>query len=244
MANHNTLEIYGPIGEGENTPEAISRKIKALRLKRGDNGNLRLNTPGGDCFAGNAVFNVLLDSGVKWTIYIDGVAASMGSLIAALPGARVVIAANAFLMIHNPAAWANGESRDMARTAKLLDSIRDGMASAYVKRTGLTHEQIVQMMDAETWLNAYEAIRLGFADEKGAENRLAASSFDYTGLGYRRAPSAEAPKTIAEVSARHWGTAVPGTVAVDDLSDLIPKPETARAVWARFNGNGKYAGRR
>lgn len=166
--------IYEEIGMWGTSAQDFYTDLKALGLKPGDEAILRLNTPGGDCFAGNAIFNMLADTEAKWTIYIDGVAASMGSLIAALPGAHVIIAANAYIMIHNPAAWANGESKDMARTAKLLDSIRESMAAAYVAKSGMDLDEVKAMMDEETWLDADEAVRLGFADEKGEENRLAA----------------------------------------------------------------------
>lgn len=166
--------IYDEIGAWGVSATAFYQALKELGLKEGDEATLRINSPGGDCFMGNAIFNMLMDTKAKWTIHIDGVAASMASLIATLPGAHVIIAANAFLMIHNPAAWASGESKDMQRTAKLLDSIRDGMAKAYAERSGLEEAEVTAMMDAETWLDADEAIRLGFADEKGEENRLAA----------------------------------------------------------------------
>ena len=166
--------IYDEIGAWGVTPTSFYQAIKDLGLSAGEKASLRINSPGGDCFAGFNIYNMLLDTEAEWTIHVDGVAASMASLIATLPGAKVVIAANAFIMIHNPAAFAMGESRDMKRTAALLDSIRDTMASAYATRSGLEEDEVQAMMDAETWMDADEAIRLGFADSKGAENRLAA----------------------------------------------------------------------
>lgn len=261
--------IYEEIGMWGTSAQDFYTDLKALGLKPGDEAVLRLNTPGGDCFAGNAIFNMLADTEAKWTIYIDGVAASMGSLIAALPGAHVIIAANAYIMIHNPAAWANGESKDMARTAKLLDSIRESMAAAYVAKSGMDLDEVKAMMDEETWLDADEAVRLGFADEKGEENRLAAK-FDLAAkfkdipaevaetLGKAAAIRAKAPKPkesdmdkneLVEALAANNKTLADSIVS-GLTAALAPKPkseaETAKdafkAYTAEVNGVCKLAG--
>jgi len=174
--------LYDEIGAWGVNATDFMEALRALGDLEGKDADLRINSPGGDCFTGNAIFNMCKATGAKWTVHIDGVAASMASLVATV-GAKVNIAANAFIMIHNPAAWMGGEAADLRRTARLLDSIRDGMLEAYVAKSGMTTEEIGEMMDAETWMDAEDAVKFGFADTIVSETKAAAkvrglSTFD------------------------------------------------------------------
>lgn len=138
--------------------------------------DLRINSPGGNVFVGNAIYNMLADmvkAGVEITVYVDGVAASMASLIA-MVGTSVVMPANAMMMIHNPAGVAIGGSKDMRRMGSLLDTLKEGMVTAYVAKSGLSREEVVAIMDEETWFTAEEAVEAGFADLVGATVNVAA----------------------------------------------------------------------
>lgn len=159
------ITIYEEIGIWGISADQFRREFKALGLKAGDPVDLRLNTPGGEVFSGNAIYNTISDSGADVTVYVDGVAASMGSLIA-MTG-RVVMASNAQMMIHNPAAFAAGGSKDMSRMARLLDSLKVGMVRAYVNKSGLSEEEVSSMMEDETWMTAEDAVAFGFADSIG-----------------------------------------------------------------------------
>jgi hypothetical protein len=90
-------------------------------------------------------------------------AASMASVIA-MAGSPVFMADNALLMIHNPWTVSMGESKDLRKEADLLDKLKVNLRNAYVRKTGMDAEEIAQMMDEETWLDALEAVALGFAD--------------------------------------------------------------------------------
>jgi flagellin-like hook-associated protein FlgL len=90
-------------------------------------------------------------------------AASMASVIA-MAGSPVFMADNALLMIHNPWTVSMGESKDLRKEADLLDKLKVNLRNAYVRKTGINAEEIGAMMDAETWLDAVEAVALGFAD--------------------------------------------------------------------------------
>ena len=108
--------------------------------------------------------NTILNSSKIVDTYIDGLAASMGSAIA-VTGRKVFMARNAMLMIHNPSAGVKGESKEFKKKAELLDKIKDQMISnVYQKKTGLSKAKLSRMMDEETWLNADEALELGFVD--------------------------------------------------------------------------------
>lgn len=125
---------------------------------------LHINSPGGEVFEGNAIYNAIKRHTATVTTYIDGLAASIASVIA-LAGSRVVIAANGLYMLHNPSGVVMGPAEVMRRTADILDKIRDTMAGVYGAKSGQTPEAIAALLDAETWYSAEEAKAAGFVDE-------------------------------------------------------------------------------
>lgn len=125
--------------------------------------NLRINCIGGDVFDGMAMYNIIKKREAKTTAYIEGIAASMGSVIA-LAADEVVMAENSLFMIHNAWGGAMGEAEDMRKTASILEKISGEIANIYERKTRLSLNRIIEMMDKETWLNAKEAYELGFID--------------------------------------------------------------------------------
>lgn len=137
---------------------------------------VRLNSPGGDVFDGQTIFNRLLAHKANVTIYIDGLAASIASVIA-MAGDKVVMAENALFMIHNPWSFAMGTSDDMRSTADVLDKVKDALLTAYTRKSDLSEEKISSLMDNETWMTAKEALEFGFIDEIGVGQDIQ-NSFD------------------------------------------------------------------
>lgn len=135
---------------------------------------LKIHSPGGEVFDGNAIATALQRRG-NVEVQIEGIAASMATLIS-LAGAPVKMAANGFYMIHNPWGMAMGDAAELRDQAALLDKIRANMVSAYAAKSGQSHEQITEWMDAETWFSATEAQAAGFVDEVTDEIRIAASA--------------------------------------------------------------------
>jgi len=135
--------------------------------------NLHINCVGGDVFDGMAIYNILKKRTAKTTVYIEGIAASMGSVIA-LAADRVVMAENSLFMIHNAWGGAMGEASEMRKTASLLEKISNEIADIYVKKTNLSYDKVKEMMDEETWLNADEALELGFVDSISDAIKVAA----------------------------------------------------------------------
>lgn len=148
--------------------------VKDLRAHKGKDISLRLNTPGGDVFGGNIIYNALRDHKGEVTTIIDGVAASIGSVIA-MAGKTLRMAENAFLMIHNPFAILAGDAEELRKKADVLDKIKGTMANAYAEKSGKDLETINAWMAAETWFTAQEAQDAGFCDEIGDEMKIAAS---------------------------------------------------------------------
>ena len=135
--------------------------------------NLRINSLGGDVFDGMAMYNVIKRREAKTTVYIEGIAASIATIIA-LGADEVVMAENSLFMIHNAWGGTMGESKDMRKTADTLDKITSELTDIYRKKTGLSYDALAEMMDEETWLNANEAYELGFIDTISDSIKVAA----------------------------------------------------------------------
>jgi ATP-dependent Clp endopeptidase proteolytic subunit ClpP len=135
--------------------------------------NLRINCIGGDVFDGMAMYNIIKKREAKTTAYIEGIAASMGSVIA-LAADEVVMAENSLFMIHNAWGGAMGGAEDMRKTASVLEKISNEIANIYKRKTRLSLDRITDMMDEETWLNAEEAYELGFIDSISDSIKVAA----------------------------------------------------------------------
>jgi ATP-dependent Clp endopeptidase proteolytic subunit ClpP len=165
------LTIYDEIGFF-----GVSAKDFAAELKEhsGNHVHLRINSVGGSVIDGNAIFNALKRHKGGLTVHVDGLAASMASVIA-MAGDRVLMAENAMMMIHNPWTVAMGDADQLRREADTLDKIKKNMVAAYRKRTGKDSEDIVAIMDDETWLTAEQALEGKFVDEIEDGNQAAAS---------------------------------------------------------------------
>jgi len=135
--------------------------------------NLRINSLGGDVFDGMAMYNVIKRREAKTTVYIEGIAASIATIIA-LGADEVVMAENSLFMIHNAWGGTMGEAKDMRKTAETLDKISGELTDIYRKKTGLSYDVLSEMMDEETWLNAEEAFELGFVDTISDSIKVAA----------------------------------------------------------------------
>jgi ATP-dependent Clp endopeptidase proteolytic subunit ClpP len=168
--------IYDEIGMFGVTAKMFYDQLKALGDV--DKVTVRINSPGGELFAGIAIYNMLAELDAEVTVRIDGLAASVASLIA-MAGETVIMPDNAMLMIHDPVGHVMGGADDMREMADLLDRMRQTMIAAYARKSGLSDSEISEIMDAETWFTAAEAVEAGFADEIAASVR-AAARFDLT----------------------------------------------------------------
>lgn len=152
---------------------------------------MRLNSPGGDVFEARAIKAALERHPARVTAYVDGLAASAASDLM-LAAERVLITPGAFVMIHNPWSVASGDAREMRAAAELLDQVGRALVTDYAAKTRLPGATIAQMMDAETWLEAEDAVAKGFADTIMSKPAKAAAatrrSFDLS--AYAKTPAA------------------------------------------------------
>lgn len=135
---------------------------------------LHINSPGGLIFDGLAIFNVLARAAAKKTVYIDGIAASIASVIA-MAGDEIIMPENAFMFVHDPMGGAWGYANDLRSVADTLEKMKASVITAYRNKTKLNDAAISALMDDETWLTAAEAKELGFADTIEKPVKIAAS---------------------------------------------------------------------
>ena len=160
------LTIYGYVGgyymDFRSVNAALEEIVKAGYKKM----DYHVHTYGGDVFEGNLMQNFFASFPGEIDVYIDGVCASMGPLTI-IDSARIHIAENGFIMIHAPQGGARGTSKQMAQTAKLLNSMEKNFVAKLVARTGKPEAEVKQWMDGtDYWFDADDAIATGLADDK------------------------------------------------------------------------------
>ncbi len=183
---------------------SISAKQFSDELKKLDatvkNITVRINSPGGDVFDGIAIYNRLVQSKANITVYIDGLAASIASIIA-LAGNEIVIGEGALYMVHLPWTWAMGNRMELDNTVSRLMDVEEQMISIYAKKSGQSRADIKKLMEDETWMNSDQAMELGFVNSKVDESiPIAASALDKKWI--MRAPKTYKSQTAAVDAAK------------------------------------------
>jgi ATP-dependent protease ClpP protease subunit len=256
-----TIHLYDEVGAfGAGSKEFLADLAKL----DGQHIHLRINSPGGSVVEGTAIYNSLRRHKGGLTVHIDALAASMASVIA-MAGAPVYIADNALLMIHNPWTISAGDSEQLRKEADLLDKLKSTLVNAYTRKTGIDQEQVAEMMNNETWLDAVEAVALGFADaiEEGVAAAATATPeslrarFDSFAKGMTaeiETPAPEATEAQAPVEATVVSESAPAeqpapevveapAAESDEVAEPAPEPITepqakasaADAILAKYN---------
>lgn len=173
------LYFYGDIvsnwsGAWEEVDQYPERVRDFLREHKGKDLNIYINSGGGSVFAGMAIYNMLKRHNGYKTVYVEGLAGSIASVIA-MVGDRIVIPKNSFLMIHKPLVGVFGNANTLRENADLLDKIENAIIDVYGTKIheGTDLETIKKMVDEETWLNGEEASNF-FNIEVTEENKAVA----------------------------------------------------------------------
>jgi len=170
--------------------------------------NVHINSGGGSVFGGIAIYNILKRYNAEITVYVEGLAASIASVIA-MAGDKIIIPANAQMMIHKPSSITWGNADDMRKEADILDGCQKVILNIYMQHTkeGVTPEQINALIDAETWKNGEEWQEF-FDIEVAEKSNAAACASDYFGR-YNNLPE--------KLKAGH----TPQTVDIDSIADAL-----------------------
>ena len=159
------IVIYDDIGRSGATARQFSEELKSKGILAANHVTVRIHSGGGDVFEGFAIYNMLKGISGKLDIYIDGVAASIASVIACVPNATVYMPENAWFYIHEAWGAQVGEASDMREYADFLDRNVTNMVKAYTSKTGKSDDEIRALAKKPgTWLDGRQAVEHGFAD--------------------------------------------------------------------------------
>lgn len=177
-AEPNTLDLYiyddvQADGEdwwtGEPIPSDTSANTIKTQLEQAGNVqqiNIYINSYGGEVKEGLAIYNLLKRNPAQKTVYIDGFACSIASVIA-MVGDKIIMGPNTLMMIHHASMGVYDNADGLRKAANDLDVIDKASCSSYLLKAGdkLTEDTLNQLLDAQTWLNADQCIQYGLADE-------------------------------------------------------------------------------
>ncbi|MDY5164492.1 Clp protease ClpP [Leuconostoc falkenbergense] len=159
------IDIFGEIvGEKWFDEETSATSFRDALKELGDVStiNLSINSGGGSVFDGIAIYNMLKSHKATVNVYVEGLAASIASVIA-MAGDTITMRSGSMLMIHRPFTVLQGNAEEMRKAAETLEKMGDNIVNIYSDRTGIQTEEIQQIMSAETWLSAEEAVEQGWA---------------------------------------------------------------------------------
>ena len=166
VSDNATAEWWGGVSAQALVPQI--REIKAGTI------HLRINSPGGDVFAAQAICQAIRDTGAKVVAHIDGFAASAATVIATAAD-EIEISEGGMYMVHCGWTFCMGNSIEMRSTADLLDKVDSTICAQYARKTGRTPEDVLAIMQAETWYTAQEAVDAGFVDSVSASPKVKAA---------------------------------------------------------------------
>ena len=172
--------IYDEIGAWGVDSKSFIEEVKEIST---ENVLLRINSPGGSVIDGLSIHDAIKRMPQKVTAQIEGLAASIASVIA-LGADEVTMSENSLFMIHNVWGGETGGAKDMRKAADLMDKMGDRLVNIYVSKTGKEESEIRSWMDEETWFTANEALEAGFINSIEEPIALAAK-FDISKLNYK-----------------------------------------------------------
>lgn len=179
IVSNSDYSIYEWFGIEATCPKIVH---DAIEKANGEDLEVIINSGGGSVFPASEIYTALRDYAGNVIVKIVGLAASAASVVA-MAGTKVLMSPTAQMMIHNVTTYAEGDYRDMEHTAEILKNANDTIANAYRLKSGKTQEELLALMDDETWMDAKKAKELGLIDEIMFEDdvQLAASA-GYSGL--------------------------------------------------------------
>jgi len=224
------VRIDGTIGGGWFDEDPVTAKSFAKELKAAGkvkNLDIYINSPGGSVFDGSAIYSQLKRHTAKKTVYVEGLAASIASMIA-MAGDEVVMPDNALMMIHRASGGVLGTANDMRKTADVLEKVESSIIAAYQAKTGRDPEELAEMMADETWMTAQEAVALGFADRTTDPITVTACADAATLRSFKYVPPALRASAPPVSSASSQEPAMPDDPIIESpapAAESDPQPE-------------------
>ena len=238
-SNNQELILDGPIASDtwwgdEVTPDLFREELK----QHAGDLTVVINSPGGDVFAGLAIYNALVNHNGNVTVRVDGLAASIASVIA-MAGDKIIMSPGSMIMIHRPSVYAAGTVDDMEKAKDVLLKIEEGITPIYAKRTGLSDEKIAELLEAETWMLADKAVELGFADEvseapekqkqdEGVQNAMG-MNFAFSMSAVKQADAKPMQSLVEQIKAKAEAEAAKAAEPTEDATEPEAKTDEPAA---------------
>lgn len=175
------IYIYGAIvnakwdpADPEVTPIDFKQELDAVKSAKDI--DLYVNSPGGNVFAGMAIYHMLKRLEANVVGHVDGIAASISSVI--LMAAKKIIAPKTSMMLaHKPlvSGFMYGNAKDLRKISDELDKVEELIVNAYGEKTGIKSEKIREIMEKDTYMTGEEAVNEGFADALDENTQISAS---------------------------------------------------------------------
>ncbi|MGE5827769.1 MAG: head maturation protease, ClpP-related, partial [Micromonosporaceae bacterium] len=222
--------LYDEVGMFGVTAGDFAKELGECEAKSID---LRISSAGGEVFDGLAIFAALQRHPARITVHVDGLAASIASVIA-MAGDEIVIDRYAQMMIHEAHAIAVGSTKDMSAMAKLLDEYSDNIAAIYSTRAGGEKTTWRERMRAETWFSASEAVKAGLADRiaEATVKGKPAATWDLSIFNHAGREHAPDPFAVRSASGVAPATAEPdATVVLTSMACPMHETATAEGTW-------------
>jgi len=251
------IHLHAEIGAWGITSADFTRDFKALG--KVSQINLHINSMGGDVFDGLAIYNMLVgerEKGTGVTVYVDGIAASIASIIA-MAGGEILMPESAFLMIHNASGMVWGTAEEMDRMAHTMRDIDSSLVRIYAKRTKREPDEIREMMARETWMDGPQAFANGFVSRiTDAKSDLAACSTPRFMNNLRHVPErvraalaqtnpqlkelTPMSDTPADDTAANGGETSTSTVDINEVIDRIAPRDAGPQIHSRGERQGTW----
>lgn len=192
--------IYDVIGDTWDGTTARQFAQDLAALGEMDELTIFINSPGGVVTDGLAIYNTLVRNKAYKTIYVDGQAGSIASVVA-MAGDKIITMKNASWMIHNPYMFTVGGAEELRRAANRLDSLRETIIAAYTDRANgkSTDKQFGKWMDEETWFSAAEALEAGLTDEVSTQEIAAAACAIIAKHDFSKFPFKKVPESLLAI---------------------------------------------
>ncbi|WP_203639898.1 head maturation protease, ClpP-related [Levilactobacillus wangkuiensis] len=162
VVDNETAAFYHFFGMPAVSPASVSDVLDSVGPN--DDVEVDIASNGGDVFAASEIYTMLKNYQGNVTVNVQGLAASAASVIA-MAGDKVSISPTAQIMIHKAWSGVQGNADDLSHESNVLDSIDQSIVAAYVAKTGMAADDVLQLMANETWMTAQDAVDKGFADE-------------------------------------------------------------------------------
>lgn len=201
-AGDSELYLEGVIAQDSWWDDEVSPKQFREQLDaHPGNITVRINSPGGDAFAGVQIYNMLKDREGDVNILVDGLAASAASVVA-MAGDKITMNTGSMMMIHKASTMAWGNEEEIKEVIEMLQKVDDNLVSIYVARTSKSEEEVKELLEGQgTWMTAEEAVEYGFADEAKAGKSSLSDAIQNV-LGFTKQVQNATMQPVASIQAK------------------------------------------